>query len=68
MANRKLQKMLTYQLAPQSDMMEHEKIQEYLKEGWDVKHFEVNQKDDAMGMLYVTVLLEHTSKNPESQW
>ncbi|MFP4089599.1 MAG: hypothetical protein ACLFUB_01300 [Cyclobacteriaceae bacterium] len=68
MANRKLQKLVTYQFTPQTEVLEHLEIKELLDEGWDVKHFQVNPKSDAMGVMYITALLEHTSKNPQSDW
>lgn len=60
--------MISYQLTPQSSLMEHEPLKEELNEGWDVVQFQVNGKDDSIDTVLVTVLLEHTSKTAESQW
>lgn len=68
MAHRKLQKMVSYQFTSQSDVLEHEAIKQELQEGWDVVQFQVNGKGDSIDTVLVTVLLEHTSKTPESQW
>lgn len=68
MAHRKLQKMISYHLTPQASLTEHEALKEELNEGWDVVQFQVNGKDDSIDTVLVTVLLEHTSKTPESQW
>jgi len=67
MAHRKLQKMVSYQLTPQSTLTEHEPLNEEINAGWDVVQFQVNGKDDSIDTVLVTVLLEHTSKSVESQ-
>ncbi len=68
MANRKIQKLFSYQVTPQPDLIEHEVINKKLEEGWDIVQFQVNGQDDGLDTVLVTVLLEHTSKTPESQW
>lgn len=60
--------MVSYQFTPQTDIMEHEAIKQELQEGWDVVQFQVHGKSDSIDTVLVTVLLEHTSKTPESQW
>ena len=68
MANRKLQKIVSYQFTSQSEITEHEPIKKLLEEGWDVVQFQVNNQGQAGNTQLVTVLLEHTSKNPQSNW
>lgn len=60
--------MVSYQFASQSEIMEHEPIKQQLQEGWDIVQFQVNTKNESIDTILVTVLLEHTSKTPESQW
>lgn len=60
--------MVSYQITPQPNIMEHEAINKKIDEGWDIVQFHVNGKDDGLNTVLVTVLLEHTSKTPESQW
>jgi len=60
--------MISYQFLPELEALEHQELKKELEEGWDVVHFQVNNLSDDNDKVLVTVLLEHTSQNPQKEW